>query len=345
MTLRWFVVLAAAVLGLAWAAAEDPVATDMEEGANRFLRALHPEGRVQAEIPFSDEERYNFHYIPRARKGVPYKSMTPAQRKLSHALLATGLSHRGMGKALDIMYLDQILFEIEKRAIRDPDAYYFTVFGEPSPTGEWGWRVEGHHLSLNFTLRDGRVVSSFPSFWGANPANVLAGPQQGMRVLADEELVGRALLDSFTDHGHIIIEADAPRDIATAANRRVEIGSPSGLAAAEMSVEQKSGLENLITLYANRLRPELADAELTRIREAGIDRVRFAWMGGTEEGEPHYYRIHGPTFLIEYDNTQNNANHIHTVWRDPTGDWGDSDPLSDHYASSAHHHEVSAGAP
>ncbi len=348
MTLRWFVLtvmIVAVLAGVAWTAADDPVATDMEQGAQRFLRALDTGKRAQATIAFSDEERYNFHYIPRERQGIPYKSMTPAERKLSHSLLATGVSHHGFGRALGIMYLDQILFEIENNAIRDADAYYVTVFGEPTAGADWGWRVEGHHLSLNFTLRDGRVVSSFPSFWGANPAIVLSGPQKGMRVLAEEELYGRALLHSFDERGSVIIEADAPRDIITAAERRVEIGAPAGIAVATMGFEQKAALEKLIELYAHRLRPELAEAEMRKIHEAGLDRVHFAWAGSSDVGEPHYYRIHGPTFLIEYDNTQNDANHIHTVWRDPSGDWGDADPLSDHYARSRHHESAVSHQP
>ena len=169
MTLRWFVptlMIVAVLAGVVWSAVDDPVAADMEQGAQRFLRALDAGKRAQATIAFSDEERYNFHYIPRERQGIPYKSMTPAERKLSHSLLATGVSHHGFGRALGIMYLDQILFEIENNARRDADAYYVTVFGEPTAGADWGWRVEGHHLSLNFTLRDGRVVSSFPSFLG-----------------------------------------------------------------------------------------------------------------------------------------------------------------------------------
>lgn len=337
MTLRWFVLGSMMLAGLAWAAADDPVSTDMATRATRLLLALDQEQAARATIGFSDDERYNFHYIPRERKGLPFTAMTPAQRKLTHAFLATGLSHHGVGRALDIMYLDQILFEAEGRAIRDPDAYYVTVFGEPGDGAEWGWRVEGHHLSLNFTLREGRVVSSFPSFMGANPANVLSGPQRGMRVLAEEELFGRALLRSFDERGAAIIEAEAPNDIVTASNRRVDLESREGIAVSSMTAAQKTALEKLIGLYAHRLRPELAEEELRKISSAGFDEVYFAWAGGVDEGEPHYYRIHGPTFLIEYDNTQNDANHIHTVWRDPTGDWGDPDPLSDHYARASHH--------
>ena len=342
--LRFLVVTGVVAFGLVWAAADDPTALEMERGARQFLNALDADQRAVATIDFADEERYNFHYIPRERKGVSHKVLSPSGRALASSLLATGLSGSGMRRALDIMYLEQILFEIEKRPIRDPEAYHVTIFGEPSSQGRWGWRVEGHHLSLNFTLRDGRVVSAAPAFMGVNPANVLEGPQKGMRVLEEEELLGRALLHSFTNREPVIIEAEAPRDIVTTTSRRVDIGNPAGVGASDMTPEQRELLEELIAIYAHRLRPELAQAELMRIREAGLERVRFAWAGSGEPGEPHYYRIHGPTFLVEYDNTQNDANHIHTVWRDPERDWGESDPISDHYARSPHHQHGHATA-
>jgi hypothetical protein len=291
-----------------------------------------------ASHPFEGDERYNWHYIPRERKGVPYTALTPAQRKLADSLLATGLSHRGMRKALDIMYLDQILYEREKRDIRNPDLYFFSLFGEPSSQGAWGWRVEGHHLSLNFTLRDGRPVSSSPSFLGANPAIVKGGALDGMRVLADEELLGRELLRSFAKRDRVVIQVEAPRDIVTEASRRADIGKPAGVSYAEMTEEQKGELVALVALYAHRMRPELAELELDRIEKAGREKIHFAWAGGANPGEPHYYRLQGPTFLVEYDNTQNDANHIHTVWRDLESDWGDGDVLASHYARSPHHH-------
>lgn len=325
-------------VSFAWAAMDRDPAKDMARSADRFLRSLSSDQKAMTTIELEDEERYNFHYIPRDRRGIPYRIMTPAQRKLAHAFLASGLSHQGMSKALEIMYLDQVLFEISKRPIRDPDAYYITVFGSPGLDSEWGWRMEGHHISLNFTLRDGEVVSSFPSFWGANPANVPEGPQKGMRVLEDEELMGRALLHSLGQADGVVLAEEAPADIITANERRVTLGEPTGLSAAQMSPDQKAAMMTVIELYAHRLRPELAAIELDKIESAGLDKIHFAWMGGKDPGQPHYYRIHGPSFLIEYDNTQNNANHIHTVWRDPAGDFGEKDPLVSHYRNSDHHH-------
>jgi len=318
---------------------KDEAAADMAEGAGQLLRSLTPELKSQVGLPFGSDERFNWHYIPRDRKGVPFKAMTPAQRRLADSLLTTGLSHRGMRKAFDIMYLDQILFEREQRAIRDPELYYVSVFGDPGKSGHWGWRVEGHHLSLNFTIEDGRLVSASPAFLGANPAIVRGGAQDGMRVLAEEEVLGRELLQGFAekDRARVVILADAPADIVTEASRRAEIGKPTGISYAEMTPDQRKAMVQVVGFYAARMRPDIAEAEMARIQQAGYEQIHFAWAGGAAAGEPHYYRIHGPTFLIEYDNTQNDANHIHTVWRDLEDDFGGSDVLADHYAKSPHH--------
>lgn len=333
------------VVSLAFSQSGDRVGRDMAEGARQFLSSLTAEQQAQVHIPFDDVERYNFHYIPRDRQGVPLKIMTPGERNLAQGLLASGLSSSGMSKALGIMYLDQILYEIEKRDIRDPERYFFTVFGEPSATSAWGWRVEGHHLSLNFTLRDGHVASTSPSFLGTNPAIVREGPHTGMQVLADEELMGRELLLALdsAQRSQAMIDTKAPNDIVTTTDRRVTLGEPDGLAYRDMNISQQKMLMALVEDYANRMRRELADHQLARIRDAGVDQVHFAWAGGSEPGDPHYYRIHGPTFLVEYDNTQNEANHVHTVWRDLDADWGESSPSDDddllarHYRESAHH--------
>lgn len=334
------------VVSLAFSQSGDDVGREMVEGAEQFLSSLSAENRAMARIDFDDEERYNFHYIPRDRKGVPLKIMTGGERKMAHALMARGLSAPGMSKALGIMYLDQILYEIEKRDIRDPDKYYFTIFGEPSSGSTWGWRVEGHHLSLNFTVENGRVASTTPSFFGTNPAIVPEGPHEGLQVLATEEIWGRELFHALdaSQREKTLIQAEAPRDIVTTTDRRVSLGEPRGLSYSDMTAEQQTKLMALVEDYAHRKRRELADEQLERIRSAGIEGIHFAWAGGGEPGEPHYYRIHGPTFLIEYDNTQNDANHIHTVWRDLDEDWGESvatsnddDLLARHYRESPHH--------
>lgn len=322
-----------------WAASGASFVAEMEADAAQLLASLAPEQRAAAVFPFEDEERFNWHFIPRARRGVPFKTMTPAQRQLAHAFLAGWLSHDGYRKAAGIMYLDQILYEQQNRnPIRDPEAYFFTFFNSPAAKGAWGWRFEGHHLSLNFTLRDGQVVSTTPSFFGANPAIVGEGPHRGLRMLAAEEELGRSLLRMLApaQREKALLAAEAPADIVTGATRQADLGPPKGLAAAEMTAAQRAALWQLLEMYAQRLRRELAEAELAEIRAAGAEKIHFAWAGGSEPGQPHYYRIHGPTFVIEYDNTQNNANHIHTVWRDFRGDFG-LDLLREHYQRSPHH--------
>ena len=335
----------ALVVSIGWAAVGKDIATDMAESAFHFLRSLDSESQDQANLAFDDENRYDWHFIPRAREGLPYKSMTAPQSGLAHRLMNTALSHEGMSKALGVMYLDQILFEIEGRSMRDSELYYVTIFGDPSGDGNWGWRVEGHHLSLNLTIKDGEVISTSPTFMGANPARVLDGPQEGLQVLADEQDLARQLLHLLDDSQRkiAVYADDAPRDIESRELRQADPGPPRGLAAGEMTTAQADLLMRLVDEYAHRIRPELAELELEKVRGADVEEIHFGWAGGSEPGEPHYYRIHGPTFLIEYDNRQNGANHIHSVWRDLTGDFGD-DLLAQHYAISPHHNRQDAFA-
>jgi len=335
----------ALIVSVGWTEGVRDIATEMAASAHDFLRSLDQEHRNQANLAFDDENRYDWHYIPRPgqRKGVPYKAMTAAQSHLAHRLMNTALSHEGMSKALGVMYLDQILFEREGRSMRDSELYYVTVFGDPSSEGDWGWRVEGHHLSLNLTIQDGEIISTSPMFMGANPAQVREGDHEGLQVLADEQELARQLLQLFDDaQRELVIYAEVPpRDIETRAQRRVDPGPPRGLSLREMTQDQADLLMQLIDEYAYRVRPQLAELELAELRRADVREIHFAWAGSAEPGEAHYYRIQGPTFLIEYDNRQNGANHIHSVWRDLTGDFGE-DLLAQHYAESPHHGGQSA---
>jgi hypothetical protein len=307
---------------------------DMAWTANNFLNALTPEQRATATFPLTDEERFDWHFIPKARKGLPFKEMTAAQQKLAHALLSSGLSQRGYAKATSIMSLDQILADIEqgKGPKRDSDLYYFTVFGDPTSSTPWGWRVEGHHLSLNFVVKGGQVLAATPAFFGSNPAEVKSGPRQGLRVLGAEEDLGRQFVKTLTSEQQkvAIITNSAPNEIITGNSRKAQLLNPPGVAAADMTPSQKELLVNLVREFAFRHRAELAEQDLAKIQQAGWDKLHFAWAGGLEPGEGHYYRIQGPTFLVEFDNTQNNANHIHTVWRDFENDFGE-DVLRKHY--------------
>jgi uncharacterized protein DUF3500 len=312
--------------------------TVMTKAAQHFLASLTPEQRAKATFTFQEDERLNWHYIPKERKGLPLLEMSMAQKALAHALLSAGLSQQGYIKAVTIMSLDDVLriMENDDGNRRNPEKYYFTVFGEPSDTGTWGFRVEGHHLSQNFTVVNGKVADT-PSFFGANPAEVRDGPRKGLRTLAAEEDLGRDLLESLSPEEKkiAIVTPDAYKDILTEASRKAALaGQPSGLSAAKMSKKQFELLQTLISSYAQNVPEQLAQARMEQLKKAGTN-VFFAWAGVGQRGGPHYYRIQTPTFLIEYDNTQNNANHIHSVWRDFNGDFG-LDLLAAHYQASPH---------
>ncbi len=318
-------------------------AADMAKAAAGFLQNLDDDQRAKATYELKTDEREDWHFIPKPfegegkRGGLPIKEMSHDQRLLALALLSTGLSHDAYVKALNIMTLEQVLFEIEKADKRDPEMYYVSVFGTPGAKA-WGWRVEGHHISMNFTIADGKVVAGTPVFFASNPAEVLEGPRKGLRVLAEEEDVARELVQSLTDDQKktAIIEAEAPRDILTAAERTVASLGDAGLPYGKLTDDQKKKLHGLIDVYVNRLRPDVAADDLKAIEATGHDKIVFAWAGGVKKNEPHYYRVQGPTFILEYANTQNGANHVHAVWRDFNGDFG-RDVLGEHFAQ---HHKA-----
>jgi hypothetical protein len=308
----------------------------MAETAKAFLASLDPEQRARATFQFQDEERFDWHYIPKERKGLPLKDMNSAQKHLAHALLSAGLSQRGYIKAVSIMSLDEILRILENGTgpVRDPERYFFSIFGEPSETGIWGYRVEGHHVSQNFTIVNGKVLVA-PSFFGANPAEVREGPRKGLRVLGREEDLGRAFIQSLTPEQKktAIVSADAPGEILTGPARKAALkGQPSGIAASKLTSQQRELLQNLLDEYCNNVPEEVSQMREELIKKAAGN-LYFAWAGGEQVRQPHYYRIQSPAFLIEYDDTQNNANHIHTVWRDIDDDFG-LDLLKEHYQTS-----------
>jgi hypothetical protein len=311
-------------------------ATDMLDAANKLLAALSPEQKSKATYPLTDDERENWNFVPIARHGLPLKEMTPAQHDLALALLRTGLGHAGLARAEAIMSMELVLKELENGAARrDPANYFTTLFGTPAADKSWGWRFEGHHVAFNFTVIDGSHVFFTPSFLGANPAEVRAGPRKGERVLGDEEDLGHALINSLDDAQKkiAIFNSKAPSEIFTSNQHRIDPLSPSGIAAAQLKPAQRANLLELVKFYLSRYRTELADEEFAKITDAGLDKICFAWAGALTRGAGgSYYRIQGPTFLIEFDNTQNDANHIHTVFRDFKGDFG-RDLLAEHYAA------------
>src|SRR5215471_840584 len=305
--------------------------------AKAYLASLTPQQRERAIIPFTGDERLNWHYIPLDnRKGVALREMTPTQKHLAEALLSAGLSQQGVIKAHTIMSLEQILKEAEKGAgpERDPEKYFLSVFGEPSEQGTWGYRFEGHHVSLNFTVVNGRVASS-PNFFGANPAEVKEGPRVGLRALKYEEDIAREFMQSLTPEQRAIaiVDKKAYPEILTSDSRKAALsGQPNGIAFAKLTAKQKDILKRLVTEYASNFPDAIAQTRLDQYSKTQ-DKLFFAWSGGIEKADPHYYRIQTPAFMIEYDKTQDNANHIHSVWRDFDGDFG-LDLLAQHYQTA-----------
>jgi len=317
----------------------------MAETAKAFLASLTPEQVAKAKLDFASERRLFWHFVPDSnyeqhyksgRPGLTLRDMTPPQRHMAQALLSSCLSQRGYSKAVSIMSLEDVLRQLENDSgeRRNPEKYYFTIYGEPSEAGTWGLHVEGHHLSLNFVVAKGRV-SGAPAFFGANPAEVRVGPRKGLRILAREEDLARELLAALTPEQKkaAIVDAKAYPDILTTVKRKAALeGQPSGLSAAKMTAKQREMLARVLEEYAYNMPEEVAETRLDQIKKAGTN-LHFAWAGVEERGGPHYYRVQGVAFLVEYDNTQNQANHIHSVWRDLNGDFGE-DVLKSHYEQS-----------
>ena len=318
----------------------------MAQAAANFLDVLPPTLREKACQPFDDNERFRWHYIPIEmweRQGVSLKELNDKQQETAFALMESGLSPLGYQKARAIINLETTLGEIENtngegRLKRDPEFYFFTVFGDPTSNGAWGWRAEGHHVSLNFTVVNRELISPNPLFFGSNPAEVPQGEKKGLRVLFAEEELARQLLSSLTPYQktQAIINFEAPPDILTRNAPKVDFESVEGLAVETMQTHQRELFIQLVHEYIDRLPNEVAEIEKRKLRDSSVNDIHFAWAGGEERRTPHYYRLHGPLFFVEYDNTQNNANHIHSVWRHIEDDFG-VDLLRLHYNKSNHH--------
>jgi hypothetical protein len=309
----------------------------MATAARAFVDSLTPDQKKVAQFPFTAEERFVWFYTPVPRQGLTLKAMTEPQRKLAMNLLRAGLSEKGYAKAEIIRSLEDVLVELGGNPVqRDRELYYFTIFGDPGPKATWGWRYEGHHLSHNWTVVNGTAMTTTPQFFGANPAEVRQGTRTGLRALAAEEDYGFELVRSFTatQREAAIIDAKSPNDILTTNSKEAAIQADRGLPVSQMTAAQRSVLLALIQEHAGAQTDPVARERLARVKDS-LSAVKFAWMGGTEKGQGHYYRVQGPAFLIEFDNTQNNANHIHQVWRDFKGDWG-RDLLAEHYKSAPH---------
>lgn len=314
----------------------------MAAAASKFLSALSAEQRARASFELASPDRTKWHFLPPEmfpRQGVTLRELDDGQRQVARELLKSGLSQRGYLAADAIMELEIVVRAIQSNRLRRDELEYFvSVFGTPEPKGSWGWRFEGHHLALNFTIVDGHVTVSTPTFAGANPAELREGPKAGQRPLGHHEDHARDLVRSLTgaQRTKALISDTALPDIVTMNAWPVAPLSPPGLTAAEMSAGQRTILETLIDSYTTLMAADISTTRWKRIRDADFDKIAFAWAGSTERGKPHYFRVQGPTFLIEYDNTQNDANHVHTVWREFDGDFG-ADLLRQHYVNDTKH--------
>ncbi len=317
---------------------------DLSGEAMAFLETLDPALKQKATFPFDHSERFNWHFIPRDRKGVNFHDLNERQTQAGLTLLKASLGTQGHQKTQAIIELENVLRIIENRppndSYRDPENYYFSVFGTPHPSGEWGWRFEGHHISLNFSSLRGTVISATPTFFGSNPGIVQVDLHRGRQALALETNRGFSFLETLGEsQKSIAIYTDkAPNDILTANDRKASLLQPAGLSYRQMTPTQQNMLEDLIGMYLANYTDQVRDQLWAKVREAGIENTYFAWAGSTTNaiGEPHYYRIQNPALLIEYDNVQNNANHVHTVVRDLKNDFGD-DLLGSHYLNGHPH--------
>lgn len=315
---------------------------DMVLAASKFISTLDTSQKSKALYPFDVDERYGFHFFPiEDRKGITMNELSSFQKQEAMNLIKTCLSDQAVKKVTAIMQLDNVLKELEHRKpedhFRDSGRYYFAIFGLPGANTIWGWRFEGHHVSFNFSAEQKKLVAGTPGFLGANPAIVQTGPQKGKQVLKEETDMGFALLHSLTKEElkKALIDTIAPKEIITFVSRKAIIENPSGIRYDEMTMKQQQQFLQLINLYVHRYTKLFADQMLKEIQHAGLNNLRFAWAGAQEPmiGKAHYYRVQGPTIIIEYDNSQNNANHVHTVIRDLKRDFG-GDVLLEHYKQS-----------
>ena len=317
-------------------------ASEITAAVLAWLTALDDAQRAATTFPFDGPERFVWDYVPGPRAGLAFSDMRPDQRAAASAVIASSMSDRTAGEIQAIIALETVLGELERAAgrsdwgRRDPELYWLAVFGEPGDAAPWSWRIGGHHVAIHVTLDGGSVIGVTPSFLGANPAVVPSGGLAGTRTLPGEEALARELLSTLTpDERRVAVVADrAPADILTGTGRRADVRPvPVGIRHEDLDGTGRAGLERLLRHYVDRVRPEIADAAWAEIVDAGLAGVTFAWAGSDVPGRGHYYAIRGSGFVVEYDNTQNGANHIHAVWRDLENDWGE-DLLAAHLAAA-----------
>jgi hypothetical protein len=329
----------AGVAGVALVGRSAPDATGgkMKSAADALLASLTPELKAKATFDFGDKHRTAWFFTPQqdkekhfTRKGARLEEMTADQKKAAMALLRTGLSARGYEQATTIVGLENLLADLEgpKGAMtRNAGWYFLSVFGEPSNTGKWGWRFEGHHLSVNYTLDKGDVVAGAPILFGSNPAEVKDGPKKGLRPLPGVEDHARALIESLTaDQGKAAKQAKEFGEIKEG-QPRADVGPPVGITADKLTADQKATLTKLLEAYVDRMPEELAAGEMKKVKGTPEAKLYFAYSGSATPGQPYTYRVQGPEFVVEFlnvqaDSAKNPANHIHSAWRRLPTDFG-----------------------
>jgi len=320
------------------AQATNTAGAKMAVAANAFVGSLTAEQKAKACFPFDSPERENWHFVPLqdkdkkpTRKGLKFEDLADGQKAVAIDLLKAGLSEKGYGQATTIMSLESLLADLEGNGgamVRNPNWYFVSIYGEPSNTGKWGWRIEGHHLSVNLTLDNGKVVSATPIQLGANPAEVKAGARKGLRTLPEIENLAKELIKSLDAEQVKAAKQAKQFGEVEAQTARVKVKDPVGLPYAKMTDGQKATLWKLMEAYANRATGESAEDELKRAKDAGLDKVCFGYcIEEDKPGKPYTYRVQGPTFLIEFlnvqaDSAKNPANHIHSAWRRLPADFG-----------------------
>ena len=333
---RRTVLAAAALLPFGAASAQTvDAAQRVAEAANRFLASLDDAQRRRALIAFESDNRLDWHYVPRSRAGLSLGEMQSAQAAAARALFATVLNDDGLRLLDGVRLLEGVLRE-QQGSFRDPDRYFVSLFGTPGRF-PWGWRFEGHHLSLNVTLPAPGHVAVTPFFAGAHPATVRDGPHRGFRLLGASEDLARQIMAGLTapQRQAAIIADRSFGEIVASPQRERDLGQARGLEFGQMDGVQRTLVEALMDRFLDTLAPDLRAAQKRRAMDQGLAAFRFAWAGSLTAGEAHYFRIHGPATLIEHDNTQNGANHVHAVWRDLAADFG-TDALADHYRRQPH---------
>jgi hypothetical protein len=339
LRLAAFALSLAAIVGVALVgrSAPDNAGARMKAAADAYLAALSPELKKKTSFDFNDPHRVKWYFTPQqdkekhfTRKGVRLEEMSAGQKKAALDLLKSGLSAKGYQQATQIMGLEVLLKELEgsKGAmVRNPNWYFVSIFGEPSNTGKWGWRVEGHHLSVNYTLDKGEVVAGAPMLFGANPADVKEGPKKGLRTLPDTEDYARELIKSLDPDQDKVAKQPKEFPEIKEGQPKADVGPPKGITADKLTAQQKDILLNLLKAYTGRMPEDLAAAEMKKVTNTPDAKLHFAYAGSPKPGEPYTYRIQAPEFVVEFLNVQkdsagNPANHIHSAWRRLPIDFG-----------------------